>query len=73
MPTYDFICESCNNIFEVSFSIKEYEKNKEQNCPKCNNKENVRRYYTPTGIKFGAGFFKDGYRSAKDVRSSNDE
>jgi len=73
MPTYDFICEDCDNIFEVSIAIEDYDKYKKQTCTKCNNTESVRRHYTPTGIKFGAGFFKDGYRSAKDVGSSNDE
>ena len=73
MPTYDFICEDCDNTFEVSIAIKDYDRFKKQSCPKCKNTESVRRHYTPTGIKFGAGFFKDGYRSAKDVGPSNDE
>ena len=72
MPTYDFICDECEETFEVSISIKEYDKYKKQTCPKCNKSDNVRRNYTPPGIKFGAGFFKDGYQSAKNIQQSTD-
>tara|TARA_Y100001938_G_C7938042_1_gene352814 strand:- start:479 stop:703 length:225 start_codon:yes stop_codon:yes gene_type:complete len=72
MPTYDFICEKCGETFEVKVSIKDYNRYKKQNCPKCNTPDNVRRNFTPPVIKFGAGFFKDGYQSAKNVQQSND-
>ena len=41
MPTYDFICEDCDNIFEVSIAIKDYDRFKKQSCPQCDNIENV--------------------------------
>ena len=72
MPTYDFICEKCGETFEVKVYIKDYNRYKKQNCPKCNTPDNVRRNFTPPAIKFGAGFFKDGYQSAKNVQQSND-
>ena len=71
MPTYDFICEECNFEFEISCSIKDYDKYKVQKCEKCKSIK-IRRNYKPPGIKFGAGFFRDGYRSAKDVSVNND-
>jgi len=73
MPTYDFICESCDKVFELSISIKDYDKNGKYDCPTCGSNEKVRRSYTAPGISFGAGFFRDGYRSAKDVSRSNDD
>tara|TARA_B100001989_G_C24333081_1_gene361058 strand:- start:383 stop:607 length:225 start_codon:yes stop_codon:yes gene_type:complete len=72
MPTYDFICEKCGNAFEIKVSIDQYDRDKKQNCPKCGISDNVRRSFTPPAIKFGAGFFKDGYQSAKNVQQSND-
>ena len=72
MPTYDFICEKCEETFEVKVSIKDYDRYRKQNCPKCKTPDNVRRNFTPPAIKFGAGFFKDGYQSAKNVQQSND-
>ena len=47
MPTYDFVCDKCEETFEVSVSIKDYDRYKKQNCPKCNKSDNVRRNYTP--------------------------
>jgi len=72
MPTYDFICEKCEETFEIKVSIKDYDRYRKQNCPKCKSPDNVRRNFTPPAIKFGAGFFKDGYQSAKNVQQSND-
>ena len=72
MRPYDFICESCDEIFEIQTSIRDYDKYNKQICPKCKSTKNVRRHYTAPGIKFGAGFFKDGYQSAKNVQQSND-
>ena len=72
MPTYDFICEKCEETFEIKVSIKDYDRYRKQSCPKCKSPDNVRRNFTPPAIKFGAGFFKDGYQSAKNVQQSND-
>jgi putative FmdB family regulatory protein len=35
MPTYEFICEECNNPFTLIISFSDYEK-KEFRCPECN-------------------------------------
>jgi putative FmdB family regulatory protein len=33
MPTYSYFCEKCNNIFELFFSIRNYQETSQ--CPKC--------------------------------------
>ena len=38
MPTYEFLCEKCQETFTVIISISEYEKKKYQ-CPQCENKD----------------------------------
>ena len=73
MPTYDFICDSCDTVFEKNIPLKDYDTKGKQSCPKCGDTNKVRRFYTAPGISFGAGFFRDGYRSAKDVSRSNDD
>ena len=37
MPTYEFLCQKCNKVFEVSCSIAEYERKKKKGikCAKC--------------------------------------
>ncbi len=37
MPTYEFRCEQCKKVFELSCSVTEYERNKKKGikCVKC--------------------------------------
>jgi len=46
-------------------TLTEYENKKTDPCPKCGDECN--QLYSPIGIKFGPGFFRDGYRSAREV------
>lgn len=39
MPTYNFQCEKCSEIFEVRATFKEKEDGLEPECPKCLSKE----------------------------------
>ena len=48
MPTYDFICNNCNQRFDVFMTFSEYGK-KPVLCPHCNSK-NVRRRMTKVRI-----------------------
>jgi len=48
MPTYDFICNACNQRFDVFMTFSEYGK-KAVNCAHCNSK-NVRRRMTKVRI-----------------------
>jgi len=48
MPTYDFICNDCNQRFEIFLTFSEYGK-KPVTCAHCNSK-NVRRRMTRVRI-----------------------
>jgi len=48
MPTYDFICNDCNQRFDVFMTFSEYGK-KTVNCAHCNSK-NVRRRMTKVRV-----------------------
>ena len=48
MPTYDFICNTCNQRFDVFMTFSEYNK-KPVYCTHCNS-ENVRRRMTKVRI-----------------------
>ncbi|HID77884.1 MAG TPA: zinc ribbon domain-containing protein [Planctomycetaceae bacterium] len=61
MPTYDYICDSCEHQFELFQSITESPKRK---CPECGRMK-LRRLIGPgAAILFkGSGFYKTDYRS----------
>tara|TARA_B100000424_G_C22906186_1_gene482006 strand:+ start:993 stop:1211 length:219 start_codon:yes stop_codon:yes gene_type:complete len=68
---YEFKCETCKHEFEIQCMVSEYDKYKMQSCPKCKS-EKVNRVISPVAIRFGRGFFKDGYESAKKLTSNSD-
>lgn len=43
MPNYNYECQDCNNIFEITVSIKEMEKG-EFPCSKCGSKKTKRLF-----------------------------
>ena len=61
MPTYDYVCDACQNQFELFQSIKEEPK---RQCPECGKKK-LRRLIGPgAAIVFkGSGFYTTDYRS----------
>jgi putative FmdB family regulatory protein len=61
MPTYDYVCDACDNQFELFQSIKEDPK---KQCPECGKKK-LRRLIGPgAAIVFkGSGFYTTDYRS----------
>jgi putative FmdB family regulatory protein len=61
MPTYDYVCDSCEHAFELFQSIKDDAKRK---CPECG-KLKLRRLIGPgAAIVFkGSGFYQTDYRS----------
>jgi putative FmdB family regulatory protein len=61
MPTYDYVCDSCDHQFELFQSIKDEAKRK---CPECGRLK-LRRLIGPgAAIIFkGSGFYKTDYRS----------
>ena len=68
MAEYEYQCEKCSYNLVVMMSMKEYSSKLKYNCPNCGTR--VKRVITAPAIHFGAGFFKDGYESAKNVKKS---
>ena len=60
MPTYEYECQKCGNVFEKFQNIKDEPLKK---CPKCSGK--VKRLIgTGAGVIFkGSGFYATDYRS----------
>ena len=71
MPLYEYRCGSCTFSLEVEKSIKEYDRHQKYYCPDCGTA--LDRILTAPAIHFGAGFFKDGYESAKNVKKSTSD
>ncbi len=75
MPTYEYECSKCEDIFEVFQSMTDERIKK---CPKCGGKVN-RLFGTGSGVIFkGSGFYETDYRrgsyhnDAKKDSSSSD-
>ncbi len=77
MPTYDYVCNSCDHRWEMFQSIKA---NPIKKCPACG-KQRAKRVIGPgAGIIFkGSGFYQTDYRSdsykkdaAADKKSQSD-
>ena len=61
MPTYDYVCGSCNHAFERFQSITE---NALRKCPECGKLKLKRLIGSGSGIIFhGSGFYETDYRS----------
>ena len=61
MPTYDYMCESCEYEFEQFQSITAKPLRK---CPKCGKRELKRLIGAGAGVIFkGPGFYQTDYRS----------
>ena len=61
MPTYDYICDSCNHEFEAFESIKA---DPQTVCPACHEAKLRRKIGAGAAIIFkGSGFYQTDYRS----------
>lgn len=61
MPTYDYRCETCENIFEVFQSFSE---DPLTTCPAEKCEGSVKKIFSAPGIAFkGSGFYKNDSRS----------
>ena len=66
MPTYDYACQSCNNVFEVFHRISE---EPEITCPKCNS-EAKRKISLGSGLVFkGSGFYVTDYKKKSEPKT----
>ena len=72
MARYGYRCLDCDNEFEIQCSIIHYDMHKKQTCNQCQG-NNVDRTIEKSAIHFGPGFFKDGYESAKNIKTSTSE
>ena len=63
MPTYDYKCNSCGNVFEVEQKISEQPLT---DCPECKTGKVRRLISGGAGISFkGSGFYSNDSKSAK--------
>ncbi len=56
MPTYEFLCQKCEEAFALVYSIREYERKKKKGikCPKCGSSKVVQQisaFYLKTSKK----------------------
>ncbi len=69
MPTYDYRCDACGNVFEVFQSFSEDPLSK---CPEGNCAGEVKKIFSAPGISFkGSGFYKNDSRSKSSSSSSS--
>ena len=61
MPTYDYLCQSCDHAFELFQQMTDPVKKK---CPQCGKLKLRRLIGTGAGVIFkGGGFYETDYRS----------
>ena len=61
MPTYDYVCESCEHTWDEFQSITSKPTKK---CPECGKRKAKRKIGPGAGIIFkGSGFYQTDYRS----------
>ena len=61
MPTYDYVCRSCDHAFELFQQMSDSVKKK---CPECGALKLERLIGTGAGVLFkGSGFYETDYRS----------
>ena len=70
MPQYTWVCDGCTFHLTKTMSIKKYNPREKVYCSNCGT--DMRRKIENVGISFGKGFFRDGYESAKNVKTSTD-
>jgi len=71
MPTYEYLCDSCEHRFDQLQSIKSKPLRK---CPKCGKPALKRLIGTGAGVIFkGSGFYATDYRSESYKQSVKSE
>lgn len=58
MPTYDYVCQDCGELFELRVSISEYSKGLQPRCPRCGSEKSIRTFTALTvltGRRTGGG------------------
>jgi putative FmdB family regulatory protein len=57
MPTYEYHCEDCKEVFEVAIKFGSFLS--EVNCPKCKSKKIKKKLNNPSILYRGDGWGKD--------------
>ena len=70
MPEYSWVCEQCTHQMTKRISITKYNPREKVYCPNCGTE--ARRKIEQVGLSFGKGCFRDGYESAKNVKTNTD-
>ena len=71
MPTYDYRCDACENVFEVFQSFSE---DPLSTCPEENCGGAVKKIFSAPGLSFkGSGFYKNDSRSKSSSSSSSSD
>ena len=65
MPIYDYKCEKCLHVFEVSHSIKSQDT---YECPKCKHEKTNKMISKSSFILKGSGWYKDHYGLKKNEK-----
>jgi len=62
MPTYNFVCQKCQNRLEIEASFTDYDKKdpKKFHCPKCGSKK-IKQTFTEV-------FFVKGNKEKNNIR-----
>ncbi len=69
MPTYDYKCSNCGEIYELFQSMTDKPKKK---CPKCGKNTAVRLIGGGSGLIFkGSGFYITDYKNKKPIESKD--
>lgn len=67
MPTYEYQCQTCDNVMEVFQKLKD-NKLEEYCCNKCNSVQPVKKIITSMNFTLiGRGWAKDGYMNTYDT------
>ena len=71
MPTYDYKCSNCGEIYELFQSMNDKPKKK---CQKCRKNTAVRLIGGGSGLIFkGSGFYITDYKNKKPIESKSDK
>jgi putative FmdB family regulatory protein len=67
MPTYEYLCNECENSFEA---VQSFSEAAIDICPKCGGE--VRKLYSNVGVVFkGSGFYKTDSRAKPATKSES--
>jgi len=67
MPTYDYICNDCNKMYEYFQSMSD---NPLTKCPECKNNSLRRIISGGTGLIFkGSGYYLTDYKNKKNKKT----